>query len=143
MNSLIWAAASGFLLLLAAAIIAMGWFFVKNYNRVGMDAFDTMTYWLGAWQDEDWRKMYDYSQRTWRSKHSPNELSGFIPIFGYRVVDVNVLGPCLADIRYDVELEDGNWQRYTARMVKEIGIQKPRENGIWGVNPISALRRVQ
>ena len=143
MNALIWAAASGFLILLAAAIIALAWFFFKNYNRVGMDAFDTMACWLGAWEDEDWRKMYDYSQKTWKSRHAPKDLSGFIPISGYRVVDVNILGPCLAGIRYDIETGDENWQRYQARMVKEIGVHKPRENGIWGVNPISALRKAK
>lgn len=141
MISLLWAGAAGFFLLLAAVIIAMAWFFFKNYNRVGMTACDTVIQWLDAWHNEDWPKMYDYSQKSWKSRHSSKDLTGFIPISGYRVIDVNIMGPCLADVRYDVET-NGTWQRYEARMVKEIGVNKPRENGIWGVNPISALRRV-
>lgn len=139
MSAILWGGAA---VILMGLSVLIAWWMDKNYNRVGMSAHDTMTNWLGAWQDEDWQKMYDYSQKTWKSKHSPEDLSGFIPISGYRVVDVNILGPCLADVTYDVEVAENNWQRYTARMVKEIGVHKPRENGIWGVNPISALRRL-
>jgi hypothetical protein len=106
---------------------------------------------LQSWQERDWYKMLENTQKSWASKHASRKLArntlkntfGARIVKGFTVTGGEHVGLCVADIEFTMDTtlgdKDGAKQRIHGafRLVKEKGAYEPSEEGDWGVNPPS------
>jgi len=105
-----------------------------------MEHNDALQAFLKAWQNEDFKKMFRFSQKTWKEgkseKHiealfSPNKMKGF-NVFSYAYVSGVAM-------KYNVDITLANGTRIMSviNVICEIAPGKPAPYGEWGVNPAS------
>ena len=106
---------------------------------------ETIKEFLRAWQKQNYSKMYDLCQITWKSKHNRSKLKSMLHkrIVGFEIqsIDVNPNVPTVADISVKVKIS-GKVKHLTIRMIQEVGVRMSSVKGTWGVNPISALKNL-
>ncbi len=101
-----------------------------------------------AWKNQDWEKMAEYTQLTWKSESNDpaEELSswfGFKDLKGFEMTGTNTVSDVTRDITFVVQYEFTTNQiskkEITARVIKETSAYMPDNKGQWGVNPISTF----
>lgn len=112
-------------------------------------AESTLAEYVKAWKDQDWDKMTNYVQLTWKDgKNDPaGELEAWygykIPLKGFEITDVTKVSDVTSDITFTVQYEAITDQiskkQITARIIKETAPYTPSEQGQWGINPISTF----
>jgi len=124
---------------------------------VGDTPESALTLWLDAWASRNFRQMSELSQMTWRET-TPKPVKLLKAWFGFKTPLEASIGPVraararsLAVLREDVAKDVGVTLTYRrgeevfhvilrVRLIREVGVRKPSPDGIWGVNPLSALR---
>lgn len=108
---------------------------MKNKAEATLIAF------LQAWKDNNHAKMYDLTQKTWRSTHSKKQLKQLINgrIKSFKVLEIREFMPTVYDANVVVKIA-GNEKKITARMICETEPYKASVNGEFGVNPISVVK---
>ena len=115
-------------------------------------AVERLEKFMEDWKNEDWNGMWKNSQKTWRSKEDNNakrlyDLFGHKNLLEYKVIGFNEVSSCCVDVEvrigYSIAENDiYSTYKYTLRprLLNEIKEYYPREDGEWGVNPISMLK---
>ena len=99
---------------------------------------------LKAISTNEWKKAYQYCQKSWASNHSSDKLRDiFMDIKLKYILIVGEKKDKNSDyiIDYDVLCNTISGQRiHIVRLICESRSYHPDLNGDWGVNPISVLR---
>lgn len=105
---------------------------------------------VGAWKNQDWQKMVNFSQKTWVDGESDpagtlEAWYDFKTLKGFEIKDAMTTGNDVSkDVTYVVYYEAITNQiekkQITARVIKETAAYTPSAQGQWGANPTSALR---
>ncbi len=100
---------------------------------------------LEAWGMQDWNRMYDLTQLTWRSEKDPMELQNNYDFKGLKTAEIasrSVVSETCVDFTANISYKFGSEVRtevIKARVIRESAPYQPDPNGTWGVNPISTL----
>lgn len=101
---------------------------------------DALDAWLQAWREQDWEKMLQASQLSWREKSSTPDLSdwfGFRELISWEIQGGENIGEsCYRVVVYVA------YMFAEERRVRAIAPTVVLDGGSWGVNPVSALREV-
>jgi hypothetical protein len=107
-----------------------------------MTAQETLDKWLKGWKKRQYNVMYSFSQKTWKAKHTRGELKSMFPIqiddyeIDREVESVEGVTDIVVIVKYR-----GEWKTLQfVRLVRETEPYVIKENGEWGVNPISAKK---
>ena len=106
---------------------------------------------LNCWKQEDWDRMVDFTQKTWRSgRDDPVEdlrcYYDFKYLVGAEITKKNIVSDTCVDVEAKVyycafsPTAIPTEKKITARVIRESEPYTPSSAGNWGVNPISALR---
>lgn len=105
---------------------------------------------LNCWKQEDWDRMIEFTQKTWRSgEEDPAELLkdwyDFKHLVGAEITKKTVVSDTCADVEAKVyycafSATVATEKKITARVIRESAPYTPSSTGDWGVNPQSALR---
>lgn len=105
----------------------------------------TITQFMNAWISRNYKKMYELSQQTWKSRNGISMLKTILTarIKKYEILEIKMDEklPCICDVTIKVR-NKGKLKKLNARMIKEDGVRKPSEEGTWGVNPISLVKNL-
>ena len=109
----------------------------------------TLAEYVSAWKNQNWKKMVNFSQKTWVS-NDPNPAGtlkawyDFKTLKGFKIDKIERTSEVVNDITFTVWYEAITNQidkkQITARVIKEIAPYTPSTQGKWGVNPTSAQR---
>ena len=105
---------------------------------------------LNCWKQEDWDRMVEFTQKTWRSgKEDPTEhlkdYYDFKHLVGAEITKKTVVSDTCADVEAKVyycafSATVATEKKITARVIRESKPHTPSSTGDWGVNPVSTLR---
>lgn len=106
----------------------------------------TLSKYLEAWQQQDWKEMVRYTQKTWKKRANPSQMLANWYDFK-KLTDVTIGVPqrkssCCVDIPFTIQYSFGGEirrKRILARLIRESGPYQPSTTGEWGVNPLSTL----
>lgn len=106
-------------------------------------AQQTIKAFLEAWKLSDYKKMYEYTQKTWKSEHTKNQLKKLLPkrIKSYRITSITESVPTVYDVDVVVSIS-GKSKKITARLICETEPYIASLQGEFGVNPISIIRNL-
>jgi len=126
----------------------------ESYPMVDIDSYAigsaerALAEFLTAWRDEDWDRMAEFTQITWRSgEENPAELLeaqyGFKDLLGAEMVRKEEWGSdaavkIIATIYYRIAQVEK--KTITAMVICETEPYTTDPEGKWGVNPLSTLR---
>lgn len=106
-------------------------------------AKEVLEKYLKAWIKRDPEKMYKHCQITWQSDHSKNELRDLfrdINLEDYSIGNIyEIEGISLCKIRVHAKINKEKCA-FEAILACETEAYSPREDGKWGVNPVSILK---
>lgn len=106
-------------------------------------AKEVLEKYLKAWIKRDPEKMYKYCQITWQSNHGKNELRDLfrdINLEDYSIGTVSdIEGIALCKVHVNAKI-NGEKCSFNVILACETEAYIPREDGKWGVNPISILK---
>ncbi len=110
---------------------------MRNKVKIKIEQF------LGAWIDNNHIKMYDFTSKTWKSKHSKKQLKELLPkrIKSFKVEEISEFSPCIYDVKITLRI-GGKIKKVTARLLCELEPFKPSVDGEFGINPISITRNL-
>jgi len=109
----------------------------------------TLAGYILAWKDQDWERMVEFTQLTWReNEKDPVEALeaqyDLKTLKGFEIIDSEKISEVTTDITfvvwYELFTNQIDKKQIVARVIKESVPYTPDEQGQWGVNPISALR---
>ncbi len=105
---------------------------------------------LNYWKQEDWDRMVEFTQKTWRSgRDDPVEdlrcYYDFKHLVGAEITKKTLVSVTCVDIEAKVyycafSATVPTEKKITARVIQESDPYTPSSTGDWGVNPISTLR---
>lgn len=98
---------------------------------------------LENWKLNDFKKMYDNSQITWKKNHPKNVLKDMFPnrIKTYSLGEVKELTPAHFTVKITVRVK-GVLKHLIAHLVCETAPFTPSIKGKWGVNPSSVIKNL-
>ena len=103
----------------------------------------TLDRFLKAWKAGNYLKMYKFSQITWKSNHSKNDLK--LRFKGLNLDDYSIghsqsASPSIFAFKVQAKI-NGVWKtEHEVNVICEEAFYKPSEKGVWGVNPVSATK---
>jgi len=103
---------------------------------------ETLVKFLEAWKAKNYNKMFKFSQVTYKSNHSKNEIEKIFSELKLESFEIsNTIQSGIAAIKAPVKLKvNGKEFFVNAMIIRETAPYRPSaESGIWGVNPISIL----
>lgn len=106
-----------------------------------MDHKSTLNAFMQAWKDQDYDKMHELSQLTWKDgKDSEMVMLQFSPFKLKKFVVISTTYVSSSCWRYnvDITLENGARVLSAVNVICEVAPGKPAPFGTWGVNPASA-----
>lgn len=111
-----------------------------------MESKKTLIEFLEAWKNQDFEKMYNLCQLTWKDNHKLNHIeqlfSGPKPKH-YKIVSFSVLSDVLNRYMIEVQDPDGNKYISVVNLICEVAPYKAKGYGTWGINPPSVLKFTQ
>ncbi len=125
----------------------------ESYPMVEVDSYPAgsaeraFAEFLTAWKDEDWNRMAEFTQITWRSIE-PNPAQTMWGMYevkdllGAEIVNVSKVSDSCIDITATIyyRISQVEKKNITGRVICEIAPYTPNPGGDWGVNPDSTLR---
>jgi hypothetical protein len=118
----------------------------KNNAMVDPDKFSnnspekTVAEFLVCWKNKDWKGMQNYTQQSWNAKQENLE-EEFEDIFIENLTGAEIISVTnIASARFDIRVK----LYYTLGSNVDVSIITPivvLENGKWGVNPTSTLKK--
>lgn len=105
----------------------------------------TLKAFLQAWQEKDYDFMFKTCQITWKetlgSKEWIKEFYSKVDIDSFEIVSGTMIEKnVIADFMFRIKVS-GKWTiPYRVRLIRELAPYTAHKDGIWGVNPKSALR---
>jgi len=109
-----------------------------------------LTNFLNCWKDRNFSKMVKFTQVTWRTEKGNKDAKQFLKDFYgikklifFELKDRISTQEIFIDIGVIVKykLPHGVFmKKIIARIICETGSYEPNKDGIWGVNPIGALK---
>jgi len=116
---------------------------VSSY-RVG-SAERAFAEFLTAWKDEDWDRMAEFTQITWRSDENNAAetmrlMYGPVELDGAEIIEKEVLSDVMVDITAVIYYREIYKSNFYATLICETEPHHPDPEGKWGVNPTSTLR---
>lgn len=95
---------------------------------------------LYKWKIQDYVGMHELCQETWKVANSVAVLKKLLPkkIKSFKIVDIEESTECVYDAKVYI---NGVNKAVGIRMICETEPFKPSKKGVWGVNPLSILRK--
>ena len=117
-------------------------------SREGVSVMDykeqaktTIRDFLEAWKAKDTDKMFSLSQITWKSGKASTALDSLAQ--ETTIKKFNIVGcKSFSEVMVDCFVEVDGCEAVAVRLIKESAPYKTDKDGVWGVNPISALKIV-
>ena len=104
---------------------------------------DTVKMFLTALRDKNIDKLTEFCQITWASNLSDpgrkvwlETLIERVPINKFKIIKVNLVTEIMVDALVSID----HRKPENMRLIQEIAPYHPSKKGVWGVNPISALK---
>lgn len=114
-----------------------------------MIPIDALNGFLNSWKNSNWTTMLDYTQLTWRSKHTLELLKtwfGAKDLISFEVLKIVEISEVCVDItvkvKYFLRISTLKELTVTARVICETDPYEPSIHGRWGVNPGGILRNL-
>ncbi len=108
---------------------------------------ETIKNYLECWKQEKYRKIAKTLTVTYRGRHSYESIKYIHKgrkLVAYEIIKIEDVAPACKDVYVNMSFDvNGKTVTYGARirLVQEIASYQPSVNGVWGVNPISALKK--
>ena len=115
-------------------------------NAVSNTPESAVAAFMQAWQAQDWDKMIEACQLTWRASPAGNtetlrlRFGSMVPPASTKIIKINPVGTAVTDVyvAFDHALPLPGAITMRLRTVCETGPYQPSIDGTWGVNPVSA-----
>jgi len=97
-----------------------------------------------AVENTNWKKAHELTTKSWQENHKFNDTMS--TLFGKQLKFVGIAGiehisDVVADVKIKVIAYKEGLSFLNARLICETGPYQASPDGIWGVNPISCLRK--
>jgi hypothetical protein len=101
---------------------------------------------LQGWIDEDYEKMFEHSQLTWKQGRNVKQLQtlfSFLQLKSFKVISTGTISSVARRFTTELTLDEGTKVVSVINVICEAEPYKPRTYGTWGVNSISVQNVVQ
>ena len=101
---------------------------------------------LEGWRDEDYQKMFDNAQITWKDKKTVKNIEAlfsFVRLKAFKGISSSTLNSVKRTFVTELTLEGGDKVISAINVICEAAPYEPRTYGTWGVNPLSVMNITQ
>jgi len=105
-----------------------------------MDKRDVLTAFLQAWANEDYEQMYQFTQKTWKEKHTIEFIKVLFQdakLKKFNIFSDTFVSNSAHKFTIDFTLSSGDRLMSVVNVICEEAPFTPRPYGEWGVNPVS------
>ncbi len=108
---------------------------------------------LHSWQKKDWEAMVTFSQLTWQLTESEplNAIENFFDgrhLKKFNIIHIREISECFFQYTIDLHIQYNKERKLAIETIvmnciKEIDAYTADNEGIWGINPISAMKVIR